>query len=552
LRADAVVVWVLLVSGVVGCGRTAPSGSGEPDAVLGKLAAGGAPTHQAVVAVTVLRQGEPVSGSEVSLARSISGRGVRYDWTGTTDATGTAVIEVRSDPSGQLRQRGASGYYVAVARDLGGGEVGRWGSLPVRDGRRNDFVLEPGRRAQVLTGGLEFRERFGLQTLGPIPYPDDNPPVTERIELGRLIFFDPILGGEKDVACGTCHHPDFAFADGRKLGAGTSGEGLGPDRMISVSSLTGMPIIDEPRHSQTIFNTAFNGNREGIPSHEGLQFWDGRVKGLEEQSTKPIGDRDEMAGDAYPTAVAMDSVLVRLRSIPEYVALFQSAYPGETTAFEGAAIVNESTYARAIGAYERELVTRNTAYDRYVEGDDGAMTPLQKWGLQLFFTKAKCAICHSGPMFSDFQFVVQGVPQEGPGKDELPGDDLGRFEFSKDPSGRYAFRTPTLRNIELTAPFMHDGVFETLKDVVRFYDDGALPRHPMVSDEMMHLALTQPLGLTDAESDAIVAFMEALTDNGSLLDPMLLTVPDAVPSGLLPVFGLRGVGKPASERYRPK
>jgi cytochrome c peroxidase len=145
-------------------------------------------------------------------------------------------------------------------------------------------------------------------------------------------------------------------------------------------------------------------------------------------------------------------------------------------------------------------------------------------------------------MFSDFRFIVQGVPQEGTGKAVLPGDDTGREEATANPSDRYAFRTPSLRNVALTPPYMHDGVFNTLEDVVRFYNDGAKPRHSLVFDGMLTPPLADSLHLTDAEVLAIVSFMEALTDNGSMINPMLLTVPDAVPSGLMPVFGVKGPG----------
>lgn len=380
---------------------------------------------------------------------------------------------------------------------------------------------------------------FGLQTLGPIPYPPDNAYNPDRVALGRLLFFDPILGGEKDVSCGTCHHPDFAFADFRQFGAGTSGEGLGPDRQVSFSALTGDEVLLEPRNSPTVFNTAFNADETGRPSHLGVQFLDGRVNGLEVQATKPIGSRVEMRGDAYAEEAALDSVIARLRAIPEYVELFRQAFPQEAQAAAGAAVIDSSTYGRAIAAYERELVTRDSPYDRFVAGDETALNNEQKRGMVLFFTKAKCGACHAGPMFSDFRFVVQGVPQEGEGKGVIPGDDTGREEFTLDTADRYAFRTLTLRNIELTAPYMHDGVFATLEEVVRFYNDGAQPRHPAVTDDMMDPVLTQPLGLTAEEIGAVVAFMEALTDPGRALDPLLLEVPEEVPSGLPPVFGLR-------------
>lgn len=389
---------------------------------------------------------------------------------------------------------------------------------------------------------LDLRERFELEPVGEVPHPPDNPPVAERIELGRLVFFDPILGGEKDVACGTCHHPDFGFADGRALGAGTSGVGLGPEREISRSAITGHEIEEEPRNSPTILNAALNGAGSPIPSFRGFQFWDGRTRGLEEQAEKPITSRVEMRGDAYTATESQDSVLARLRSIEQYRHLFREAFPDaaeDVDAGRREHLIDLDTYGRAIGAYERELVAVRSPYDRWLDGEEGAMTELQKEGLELFFTKAKCGACHLGPMFSNFQFMVNGVPQTGPGKDVIPGDDTGREEDSEDPSDRYAFRTPTLRNVELTAPFMHDGFFETLEEVVQFYNAGARPRHEEITDLMLPIELRDPLDLTAHEVDALVAFMEALTDPGAEIPQRLLTVPESVPSGLTPVFGVR-------------
>lgn len=384
----------------------------------------------------------------------------------------------------------------------------------------------------------DLRQRFDLRALGEIPYPPDNLHTPSRIALGRLLFFDPILGGEFDVSCAACHHPVLAFADGRELSAGASGVGLGAARVTSVSRLTGLPIGLEPRNSPTVFNAAFNAGEAGVPSHLGFQFWDGRVNGLEEQAKVPITSRIEMAGDAYRAEVARDSVVARLRAIPEYVDLFREAFPAEAQALRGPDIISMDTYGRAIGAYERELVTRNSPFDRYARGEDDALTPRQKLGLELFFTKARCSSCHGGPMFSDFLFHVVGVPQQGDGKEVLPGDDTGREEHTHNAADRYAFRTPTLRNAELTAPYMHDGVFATLEEVVRFYDRGAMPRHPAVPDVLVDDFVRDPIGLSEQEITAIVEFMEALTDPGTALDPVLLTVPTSVPSGLAPVFGL--------------
>jgi cytochrome c peroxidase len=393
--------------------------------------------------------------------------------------------------------------------------------------------------------------RFKLQTLGSISYPPDNQPRYERISLGRLLFYDPILSGEKDVSCGTCHHPDFGFADGRQLPVGTSGVGLGPNRILTQSSVSGLPVDFTPRNAPTIYNTAYNFDESGVSSYEGFQFWDGRMNSLEHQSSGPIGSRVEMRGDAYPgdddlaASVSLDSVVIRLRAIPEYIQQFRDAFPVEAAEWDAGTrehVIDSTTYVRSIASFERELVTINSPYDRFVRGENDALNDIEKKGLEIFFTKAKCGNCHFGSMFSDYSFVLQGVPQEGPGKDVIPGDDTGREEHTKNSADRYKFRTPTLRNIELTAPYMHDGVFATLEQVVRFYNDGCQPRHPSITDDMMDAELTQPLGLTDDEVLAVVEFMKALTDPGIGLPYYMLTVPEAVPSGLTPVFGVKGPG----------
>lgn len=383
----------------------------------------------------------------------------------------------------------------------------------------------------------ELRRSFDLRELGPTPYPPDGRPSAARVALGRVLFFDPILSGEKDVACATCHHPSLGFADGRSFSVGAGGEGLGPNRRPTGSRLTGLPIDLEPRNSPTVLNAALNAEAAGVPSDSGLQFWDGRVLGLEEQARQPLASRTEMAGDAYAPEVALDSVVARLRAIPEYVRLFREAFPDQESVPADTTIVSMDTYGRAIAAFERELVTRETAFDAYARGDDRALDDRQKLGLQLFFTKARCALCHSGPMFSDYRFRVLGVPQTGDGKDVIPGDDTGREEHTLERADRYAFRTPTLRNVALTAPYMHDGVFATLEEVVRFYNDGARPRHPGVSDATVDESVRDPLGLSDEEMTALVAFLRGLTDPGRGVDPALLIVPATVPSGLAPVFG---------------
>ena len=280
----------------------------------------------------------------------------------------------------------------------------------------------------------------------------------------------------------------------------------------------------------------------GTPSFLAPMFWDGRATGLEQQALAPISSRVEMRGDAFPgseseaRAVALDSILERIRNIPEYVTQFREAF-----AFEGAdtaqTVVIGSRLARALAAYERELVTTNSAYDRFVVGDDDALNPAQRRGLEIFFTKGKCTLCHRGAMFSNFLFRVTASPQEGPGKTVIPGDDTGREEHTGRPEDRYAFRVPSLRNVELTAPYMHAGVFETLDEVVDFYNSGVQPRNPSVPEDLIEVSVRSPLGLTASEISDVIQFLRSLTDPGSQLDAILLTVPSSVPSGLPPLTG---------------
>ncbi len=314
--------------------------------------------------------------------------------------------------------------------------------------------------AGPLTRDDELRQQFGLEPIGPVPYPADNRRSAPRIALGRLLFFDPILGGEQDVACGTCHHPDFDFTDARQHGAGVSGVGLGPSRHLGLSAFSGDPINTAGRNTPTILNTALvvatATDQDGNPTTTSPLFWDGRANSLEEQALMPISSRVEMRGDAFPgieqndgylpgtdeaAESTLDSILLRLRALPEYVSLFRQAFPDVTG---NTPVVSRSTLARAIAAYERELVAVDSPFDRWVAGTDNALSELQKTGLELFFTRANCSTCHRGPMLSTFHYVVTGVPYEGPGHRTIAGDDLGREEHTGNPSDRYKFRVPSL------------------------------------------------------------------------------------------------------------
>jgi cytochrome c peroxidase len=423
----------------------------------------------------------------------------------------------------------------------------------------------------------EIIDEFDLGPLPTIPYPSDNRFNAERISLGKLLFFDPILGGESaprvkreagldpyrnranDVACATCHFPTFAFADARRLGAGVSGAqfrdtDLGPARVVPGPSLvTGEPVGTEPRNTPTVLNTAFNGKNSIEPRFDSFQFMDGRVTdGLEEQATLPITSRDEMAGDAYGVdfgrsdvvGVIQDSVTRRIRSIPEYVARFRQAFAGEVREADDITIEH---IGRAIAAYERELITPGSRYDRFVSGDFSALTEQEQRGFELFFGKGLCGDCHSGVMLSDFTFRVIGASDDYeeilPGFEGKNGEggDFGRFHADPERfAGRkFAFRNPTIRNVELTAPYFHSGNMGTLREVVEFYDRGGRGEQDMSDEELEAAGVVRdpairPLGLTDAEIDAIVAFMKTTTAPVRKGPIDLMSVPPRVPSGLLP------------------
>jgi cytochrome c peroxidase len=368
-----------------------------------------------------------------------------------------------------------------------------------------------------------------LETTAPLPN-------TPAVRLGRLLFWDPILSGSKDTACATCHHPDFAYADGRDLSRGTGSVGLGPARAdVSKGQI---PVVK--RNSPTILNVAFNGvdddddgDRRGrrrfgttpqtVNQARAPMLWDSRVRSLEAQALEPIKALEEMRGHAYSESAAVDAVALRIKNIPEYVALFDAAF-GSGTTIDGARI------GEAIAAFERTLVAMNSPFDRYQAGDLGALTAQQRRGLQTF-DRIGCDRCHDGPMFSDFDHHAEGVADHP----LLAQPDAG--------AGRFRFRTPSLRNVALTAPYMHNGILATLPDVLRFYDAGR-SENPNVSNERGRQrgrgtnddAVARLAGefrrvddMSDGDMADIIAFLNALTDTS-----FDRTIPARVPSGLPP------------------
>ena len=320
----------------------------------------------------------------------------------------------------------------------------------------------------------------------------------------------PILSGPKDVACATCHHPDFGYAERLDLSIGVHGVGLGANRRFATAD----SHVFVKRNSQTILNVAFNG-MAGDGSHDPARapmFWDLRATSLEAQALEPLRTFEEMRGWAYPDGAALDAVVSRLDAIPDYRARFGSV-------FGGAAPVSPENLGRVLAAFQRSLVTTDTPFDRFQRGDRSAMTPLQVRGMRRF-VRIGCSNCHTGPMFSDYQPHTLGVPDNP----KLPVSDAGIGK-------RYTFRTPTLRNLRHTAPYMHNGMLATLEDVIAFYDDvsNERSRNPKVRGADLE-SLVSGLNVAD-DTPALVAFLDALSD-----DMFDRTVPAQVPSGL-PVGG---------------
>ncbi|MHA7817276.1 MAG: cytochrome-c peroxidase [Pseudohaliea sp.] len=302
----------------------------------------------------------------------------------------------------------------------------------------------------------------------------------QQIDLGRYLFFDPLLSTDGTLSCASCHDPALGFADGRGRSAGRHGEAL-------------------PRGAPTLWNSAF------------LQhfFWDARAGSLEAQLTGPLYAPEEMGNNPA-------DLLAALRSNATYPALFRAAFGDDSGPIDTAQVYT------ALAAFEASLVSLNSRYDRYAHGDHDALDAEELAGLNVFRSfVARCAECHTPPLFTNQQVAVIGSP-------EPPGlaRDIGAEATFSSPKLRGAFKVPTLRNIARTAPYMHSGRFETLEEVVTFYNGGR--GHAVPEDEalQLHWHIVSP-DLADRELDQLVAFLRTLTD-----ERFLPRVPKQVPSGL--------------------
>lgn len=343
------------------------------------------------------------------------------------------------------------------------------------------FILAGILAAVLIFHGAEKQEpQAATGLMRPFPemkIPADNPMSPEKAELGKLLFFDPILSGDNKISCAHCHHPEKGFSDGG----------------------------DNPKHtsrdSPTVYNTAFRT----------FLFWDGRAGTLEQQAGMPITAKGEM--NESP-----EELVKELKSVPEYVLRFQQVFTHEDDplTFKNA--------AKAIAAFERTLISHNSAFDRYAAGDEDALTPSQVRGLALFRSvKTWCFECHRIPTFDTPLFKVVGPPEKDPKTGRLYEKDFGRERVTDNPSLRRAFLVPTLRNVALTAPYMHNGSLKTLEQVVEFYSRGGGQAFGVKNTD----ARIGEFDLTEQEKEDLVAFLNALTDISSTP-----STPEVVPSGL--------------------
>ena len=337
--------------------------------------------------------------------------------------------------------------------------------------------------------------------------PADNPTTKEKIELGRMLFYDPILSGNKDVSCASCHHPEFGYAESLELPIGVNGKGFGSARHFVQPN----DIPFSKRNAPALVNTAFNGidvNEDYMPE-EAPMFWDSRVKSLEVQALKPIQQLEEMRGRHIGEHDILQIIIKRLKAIPEYNQLFK-------TAFNEDEAITEANIGKALASFQRSLVANNSRFDEFMRGNAAALTQSEKEGMQLFM-ESGCARCHNGPMLSDFKPHVLGVADN---------EKLGFIDSGINNS--FAFRTPTLRNLRFSAPYMHSGKLKTLEQVLTFYEDlhgKPLPNANIKKEQLDTLAIQTRVAFKNIPR--IVEFLNTLND-----DKFDRKVPDAVPSGL--------------------
>lgn len=350
----------------------------------------------------------------------------------------------------------------------------------------------------VTAADKPMAKKMGFPPLGPLPaapIPTDNPMSAEKVELGKMLFWDSRLGGDASSPCVVCHEPSKGWGDAGEISRG-------------------YPGTQHWRNSQTVLNSAFYNKL----------FWEGSVTSLEGQA--PSAAEGNVAGNGDPSLMEM-----RMRFIPDYVARFKKVFGVDWPRMFHA--------YQAISAFERTLVSdpKQVPFDRYMAGDKKALSDSAQRGMAVYNGKGGCIQCHNGGLASDQKFYSLGVPenevfkteplyqithrwehyQKGVTEKDYRGadKDLGLYYITKNPKDVGKFRTPSLRELKYTAPFMHNGVFYTLDEVVEFYNKGG-----GAADWPNKTPLIKALGLTDAEKKDLVAFLEALSmDKPLLMDP---------------------------------
>jgi cytochrome c peroxidase len=362
---------------------------------------------------------------------------------------------------------------------------------------------------KTAAGTCELRDRYqfydSLQGRGVGGTRTSLPPhrggfTPQQIDLGRYLFFDPLLSGDGTLSCASCHRPDRGLADGRPRSIGIHGQDAG-------------------RAAPTLWNTAFLTR----------YFWDARATSLEAQAQGPLYSPREMGNDPA-------RLLASLNGNASYRRLFAAAFPGGTASRKIAA----GEVYTALAAFQSSLVSLNSRYDRYAHGYHAALNEREIAGLNVFRSfVARCAECHTPPLFTNQQVAVIGAP-EPPGREFDPGAET-TFHTAKLRGG---FKVPTLRNIATTAPYMHSGAFTDLRDAVEFYNKGRGHAVPQGTTLQLHWHIADPQ-LTDAEIDRLVDFLQTLTD-----ETFMPAIPSRVPSGLTPIDHLRrsAAARPAGSR----
>lgn len=320
----------------------------------------------------------------------------------------------------------------------------------------------PNSEAIPIGASVQIEVPLGLP---PLAIPVGNPPTAETIALGRRLYYDPMLSVDGTVACASCHHPETGFSDGKSVSEGVNGQKGG-------------------RNAPTVFNAAYFTT----------QFWDGRAAHLEEQAEGPVQNPIEMAH-------TLEGVEERLMDDASYRADFEKAF--------GAGPINYQMVGKSIASFERTIISGNSPFDRYFYGgQEEALNETARRGLEVFLNpeKGNCAVCHSVGLFTDnlFHNIGVGVDENG----ELT--DLGRYEVTQQDSDRGAFKTPSLRNITLTGPYMHDGSLKTLKEVIDFYVGGGNSNQHL-DPQLKVLTPTSETGRVNWSRDDLEAFLEALT-----------------------------------------